>query len=98
MINITVKDNAIKTHVSIDSVKSVVDTTPVNVNGDTKSIIKYIDRDSYNGDYVVTPRPFEPVVLETKDKLMSDDVTVKKVPYYKTSNSTGETVYIAMEV
>lgn len=52
----------------------------------------------YEGEYNVIPKAHENVVLETKDKLMDDDVTVLKVPYYETSNLTGETVYIASEV
>ena len=43
-------------------------------------------------------RAFEPVVLPTKNKLLADDVTVTKVPYYEVSNETGTTVYIASEV
>ena len=52
----------------------------------------------YEGEYEVTPKAFEPVVLPTKNKLLADDVTVTKVPYYEVSNETGTTVYIASEV
>lgn len=52
----------------------------------------------YEGDYEVVPKAFEPVVLPTKNKLLADDVTVTKVPYYEVSNETGTTVYIASEV
>lgn len=52
----------------------------------------------YIGDYDVTPT-MEEIVLATNKKLMTDDVTVHKIPVYETTNPTGgTTVYIAMEV
>ena len=53
----------------------------------------------YEGPYVVTPLAHNPVILATKDKLMADDVTVLKVPYYETSNIYGgNTVFIAEDI
>ena len=53
----------------------------------------------YGGPYEVLPLAFSETVLETKDLVMDDDVTVLKIPYYETSNlSGGYTVYIAGEV
>lgn len=50
----------------------------------------------YDGDYEVTPLANREVVLETKDKLLIDDILVKKIPRYDVSNeSGGTTVYIA---
>lgn len=55
--------------------------------------------ESYDGDYIVIPKAFKEQVLETKGKKMEDNVTVKEIPYYETSNiDGGETVYIAGEV
>lgn len=52
----------------------------------------------YSGEYEVTPKANAETVLQTKNKLMTDNVTVKKVPIHKTSNSqNGTTVYIASE-
>ena len=36
-----------------------------------------------------TPRTYEETRLETKDKLMPDDVTVRKIPRYEVSNDCG---------
>lgn len=47
----------------------------------------------YIGEYEVTPRSYEQY-LDTNDKYMSDDVTVKQIPYFETSNDYGETIYI----
>ncbi|MBQ6679563.1 MAG: hypothetical protein IJM76_06020 [Lachnospiraceae bacterium] len=51
----------------------------------------------YEGEYTVTPKMVEQV-LETADKRMLDDVTVRAIPYYEVGNDQGgTTVYIAME-
>ena len=52
----------------------------------------------YDGAYEVTPKVEEQSLL-TKDKHMTDDVTVKAIPYFNVSNeSGGSTVYIGNEV
>lgn len=51
----------------------------------------------YDGEYVVTPKSVEQT-LPTNEKYMEDDVTVKKIPYYETSNLYGETVFIAGDI
>lgn len=48
----------------------------------------------YDGDYIVIPKAWESTVLETKDKLMEDEVTVTEIPYAETSNEYGKTVTI----
>lgn len=63
-----------------------------------QEVTLYKDADPYLGDYEVTPA-VGAQVLPTAKKLMADDVTVKAIPYYETSNlSDGETVYIGTEV
>ncbi len=52
----------------------------------------------YHGDYEVIPDAHNDQILYTSNKILKDDVTVKKVPYYETHNESGTTVYIAMEV
>lgn len=54
--------------------------------------------ETYEGEYVVTPKAYEEQVLETANKLMLDNVSVLRVPYFETSNTSGTTVYIANEV
>lgn len=59
-------------------------------------IISSGDFPVYSGPYEVTPT-MEKQVLETQQRTLLDDVTVKKIPIYETSNlSGGTTVYIAM--
>ena len=44
--------------------------------------------DRFSGEYRVVPA-VESKVLQTKDKLMGDDVTVESIPYYEVSNPAG---------
>lgn len=53
----------------------------------------------YEGNYEVTPLAFQRTVLNTEGKKMENNVVVKEIPYYETSNlSGGTTVYIAGQV
>lgn len=52
----------------------------------------------YKGDYEVTPL-ITAQVLPTNDKLMMDDLTIRKIPLYEVSNNVGgTTVTIGKEV
>ena len=56
------------------------------------------DVEIYRGTYDVIPK-LEQQTLETANKFLQKNVTVKTIPHYTTSNvSGGNTVYIAMEV
>lgn len=57
-----------------------------------------INKPVYNGPYEATPGAHNAQILQTKDKRMINNVTIKKIPYYETSNVTGKTVYIGSEV
>ena len=59
---------------------------------------EYVDTEVYDGAYEVTPQAHEEQILPTKNKRMTDDVTVLRVPYFETSNIYGNTVFIASEV
>ena len=61
--------------------------------------ISVIDEiETYDGPYVVTPA-IDSQVLPTAQKRMTDNMTVKAIPYFQTSNpQMGETVYIGSEV
>lgn len=69
---------------------------PIDI--DLATAIQIVSTNPYDGEYIVTPKANESTVLQTRYKTMADDVTVLEVPYYETSNITGETVYIASEV
>jgi len=44
---------------------------------------------SYTGPYTVTPLVNGNLVLQTDDKLMTENLTVLKVPQYEVSNPSG---------
>lgn len=52
----------------------------------------------YDGEYVIIPQAFDETVLPTNGKVLTDDITVNRVPYFETHSQTGITVYIASEV
>lgn len=52
-----------------------------------------VDHEYYVGEYDVTPK-IEQQVLSTNDKLMTDDITVKAIPFYEVSNPQGGTTFI----
>ena len=68
--------------VEFDSVQTV--STPVEI-------------EAYSGPYNVTPKT-EPQTLKTADKRMTDDVSIKAIPYYEMDNQKGTTVFIGREV
>lgn len=47
-----------------------------------------IGGEPYEGEYEVIPKTIDQT-LETKKKTMKDDLTVKAIPYYQTSNTAG---------
>lgn len=47
------------------------------------------DYEYYEGEYVVTPQAWEETVLETEGLVLTDDVTVLRIPYFETSNLGG---------
>lgn len=61
-------------------------------------ITTYIGGEPYTGDYVITPKVNEQT-MKTKDKVMTDNVTIKSIPFFNVSNNSGgSTVYIGDEV
>lgn len=62
------------------------------------TIIESEDIPKYKGDYDIVPE-VEEQILPTKNTLMADDITIKSIPFFSVSNSSGgDTVYIAEEV
>lgn len=54
-----------------------------------------IQGEVYHGEYDVIPKAWQMQILETKNKVMDDNVRVHEIPYDETSNEYGETVVIA---
>lgn len=49
---------------------------------------EYIDYPIYDGPYIVTPE-IEAFVLPVKEHAMRDDLIIREIPYYETSNPAG---------
>lgn len=74
------------------AVKLHVDDNKVTVNIVDSKVI-YVGGEPYEGEYTVIPAVTEQT-LETREKLLADNITVKEIPYYEVSNPTGTTVII----
>lgn len=56
------------------------------------------EAEPFDGEYTVTPKVTEQI-MATKNRLMLNDVTVKSIPFFNVSNTSGgNTVYIGNEV
>lgn len=49
--------------------------------------------ETYEGDYAIIPKTTEQE-MQTKNKMMKDNVTIQKIPFHEFSNETGTTVVI----
>lgn len=66
--------------------------------GEVQHVTEFIGGEEYKGEYIATPTTKEQL-FETKGKVMLDNITVKKIPFFNVSNANGgNTVYIASEV
>lgn len=70
---------------------------PANM-GEVHVVKEYVGGNPYVGEYTLTPKVAQQT-MPTKGKFMTDDVTVKAIPIYETSNASGgSTIYIAKEI
>ena len=86
-------DGSLSSMESIDGSLSSMES----IDGDINIPVK-VDADVYSGSYTVVPA-FEGQTLETKNKVMQDDVSIDAILVSKTINiSGGNTVYIGGEI
>ena len=61
-------------------------------------VTTYVGGDPYLGEYVVTPKVDEQI-METKDKVLTEDIKIKNIPFFDVSNeSGGSTVFIGGKI
>lgn len=66
--------------------------------GEIQHVTEYVGGKEYKGDYVAIPTTKEQV-FQTKGMVLVDNMTVKEIPFFNVSNTSGgNTVYIASEV
>jgi hypothetical protein len=77
----------------------VIDRTQeISITQDVIFVPVHKDVPEYQGEYNVTPKIVEQT-LPTKEKLLLEDMTIKAIPFFNVSNTSGgSTVYIGKEV
>lgn len=70
-------------------------TEEVVLSCDTVINATIVDVPTYDGEYTINPLANNSIILETKDKMCTDDITVTKIQTAQTSNQYGTTFYIA---
>ena len=72
------------------------DAPKLNDFGEIQEVI--VNVEMYKGQYEVTPK-LEEQVLNTKNKTLNKDMTIKSIPIHETRNdSGGYTLHIAKEL
>lgn len=93
MINDPIKLNAkIKTNINIQGKLN----NNISIKGNL-NVTQSNPYPEYTGTYEVIPS-IEMQILETKNKILKDDVSVKQIPYFETSNLYGDTAYIGTNI
>ena len=107
LINI-IKPEIVRLNEAIEKMDTNIsgETLPNVTEDDNDKIIMVVDGKwtavglpKYDGTYEVTPMADNTITLNTAQTYMTSDVTVKKIPYFETTNDMGgNTVYIGEEV
>lgn len=63
-----------------------------NIKAKFTEVVQVANIQSYEGQYIVDPK-FVEQKLETAHKIMTDDVTVKQIPYAEVDNQSGGTTF-----
>ena len=84
--------------VTQETIPMIITPTTVGIPMDIGASITVGNAETYDGDYIVTPQAHSETVLHTNGYIMTDNVTVIKIPYFEVSNQSGTTIYIADEV
>lgn len=56
---------------------------------ESHNIFSSADFETYHGQYEVTPLPLVEQILQTRNKIVTDNIVVAPIPYYETSNEAG---------
>lgn len=96
-IKLKVKDNSTPIHLKI----SDQDKVSLKVEKEKPIKLKVSEGNGgggtypvYGGPFVITPKPYDDIVLNTTQKTVMDNITVLQIPHYETSNLKGKTFII----
>ena len=70
-------------------IKMTVSQPEIHMKVEPAKVVYAGDGKPYEGDYDVTPKTYEPVVLPTRNRLLSSNVNIAKIPQYEVSNDAG---------
>ena len=66
--------------------------------GEVYRLTEYVGGELYQGEYEIVPT-VEGQTLETKDRVLIENIKILEIPFYNVSNTAGgSTVYIAKEL
>lgn len=82
-----------KIKVSFDEINSALNVnfvqTKCTFNADFGEVFRVKTDEVYTGDYDVVPSAYDQQTLYTKDKLLTDNITVRVIPYAEAINLSG---------
>lgn len=87
---------AIKLSVVSAPVTLMVSSTPVSVGVGVANVV-YVSSEEYTGYYDIIPSTYDVQTLETENKLLSDNVTIQRIPQFEVSNVSGGATLIIGE-
>lgn len=91
-IRFTSNDQALEAKFSSNDKNFVADF------GELQAVTEFIGGKVYEGEYEITPK-VAAQTMPTSGKVMADDVTIKSIPFFNVSNTSGgSTAYIGSEV
>lgn len=87
----------IELYINSEEYELVAENQEFNLEIDSATVV-YTGGVPYTGSYEVTPKVEQSTVLETSNKVLAKDVTVKKIPQFEVSNeANGKTLIIGEE-
>ena len=87
----------IELYINSEEYELVAENQEFNLEIDSATIV-YTGGVPYTGSYEVTPKVEQSTVLETSNKVLAKDVTVKRIPQFEVSNEAdGKTLIIGEE-
>jgi len=92
-------DNVLTGELTTDNTQKLtgsLSVTELSLSGELH-IPPEVPVENYYGNYEVVSKPFVDDTLKTGGLRMTQDITIKKIPYYETGNESGYTVYIGGE-
>lgn len=105
-----IEKNGVSDEQIATAVQTYLDANPLNElpdvsEADNGKILRVVDGawetvelPVYDGEYAVTPKADDSTTLETAQKYMTQNVNVRKIPYYEVDNAAGgSTIYIGTD-